>query len=83
LNPVGGWRSHEPWKATYMFLASLSKVFQIGAECAWKLRRGGIAFWEVHDASLKVLLGETTNMLPVLSDVPGKLEASQTVKQVG
>lgn len=36
---------------TYMFLASLSNVFQMGAECAWKLRRGGMASL-LHDASV-------------------------------
>jgi hypothetical protein len=63
-----------------MFLASASNVFQIGAEWAWKDRRGGIAL-PLHVASLYELLGETTKLLPVLR--PEKLEGSQTAKQVG
>lgn len=66
---------------TYMFLKSASKVFQIGAECAWKVNRGATA-WLLHVASLYVALGATTKWLPVLS-VPPKLDGSQTVKHVG
>lgn len=63
-----------------MFLASVSNVFQIGAECAWNERRGGVA-WPLHDASLNELLGDSTKLLPVLS--PLKLDGSHTAKQVG
>lgn len=63
-----------------MFFASASKVFQIGAECAWKDSLGGIAL-PLHVASLYELLGDTTKLLPVLR--PWKLEGSQTAKQVG
>jgi len=54
----------------------------MGAECAWKVRRGATAR-ELQEASLKVALGVTTKWEPVLREVEGKEEGSQTVKQVG
>ena len=83
LKPVGGWRSQDPWNVTYMFLASASNVFQMGALWAWKVNRGAVALL-LQLASLKVLLGLSTKWLPVLSAVLSvKEEASQTEKQVG
>ena len=66
-----------------MFLASASKVFQMGAEWAMKLRRGGMDL-PMQEASVKVVLGVRTNWEPVLRPEEDEKEVgSQTVKQVG
>jgi hypothetical protein len=67
----------------YMLVAFLSNTLLMGAVCAGKLSRGGFET-PAHDASLKVVLGVTTNCDPVLRLVVSlKSVGSQTVKQVG
>ncbi len=67
----------------YRFVPFLSKTLPMGAVCAGKLSRGGFET-PVHEASLKVALGVTTNCEPVVSDVVSlKRDGSHTVKQVG
>lgn len=83
LNPVAGCLSQDPWKVTYMFEASASKAFQMGALWAWKVRRGATALL-LQLASLKELLGLRTKWLPVLRALLSvKADGSQTAKQVG
>lgn len=83
LKPVAGCLSHEPWNVTYMFEASASKAFQMGALCAWNVRRGAMALL-LQLASLKELFGLRTKWLPVLRALLSvKADGSHTAKHVG
>jgi hypothetical protein len=55
----------------------------MGAECAMKLSRGGMALLASQLASLYELLGEGTKLLPVLRLEPEKPDGSHTAKHVG
>jgi hypothetical protein len=60
LNPVGSVLSHDPWNVTNNVLKVESKCESKGAECAWKLRRGGVER-VAHVVSSNVELGVRVN----------------------
>jgi hypothetical protein len=59
LNPVGGFRFHEPWNETYIVLKLESNLESSGAKWAGKLSRGGVER-VMQVESLNVLFGVKT-----------------------